>query len=197
MNDPQIRKAFHTIFLQEEHKDSKTLVVDELGLEHGTCRADIAVINGHMDGFEIKSDVDSLARLSRQIISYNAIFDHSSVIVTACHLEEATRMVPGWWGIISVKESNSVFSEFTTIRAPHQNKKIDNTAVVQLLWREEAQEILFSLGMRGAQLRQRRSILYGYIVEMLDPRELRQIVRESLKKRRGWRHPEQRKSGDD
>jgi hypothetical protein len=197
MNDPQIRKAFHTTFLQEEHKDSTTLIVDELGLEHGKCRADIAVINGHMDGFEIKSDVDSLVRLGRQIDSYNAIFDHSSVIATASHLDEITRMLPGWWGIISVKESNSIFPEFRTIRAPQQNDYIDNTAVAQLLWREEAQEILFTLGLRGEQLRQKRSVLYGYLVEMLGSYELRQIVRGYLKKRRGWRHPEQLKIGDD
>lgn len=191
MNDPQIRKAFHTTFLQKEHEDSATLIMDELGLEHGKCRADIAVINGHMDGFEIKSEVDSLSRLRHQIDSYNAIFDHSSVIVTARHLNEITGMIPGWWGIISVTESNSDFPQFRMIRTPHQNAYIDNNAVAQLLWRKEAQEVLLNLGMRGAQLRQKRSILYGYIVGTLSSYELRHTVREYLKKRRGWRHPEQ------
>ena len=188
MNDPQIRHTFHTTFLRKEHDDSTTLILDELGLEHGKCRADIAVINGHMDGFEIKSDVDSLSRLRHQINSYNAIFDHSSVIVTARHLNEITRMIPEWWGIISVIESNSDVPQFRIIRTPHQNAYIDNYAVAQLLWREEAQEVLFNLGMRGAQLRQKRSILYGYIVGILDSNELRRTVREYLKKRRGWRH---------
>jgi hypothetical protein len=55
MNDPLIRKAFHCSFLQKEHAAPTTLVVDELGLEHGKCRADIAVINGHLIGYEIKS----------------------------------------------------------------------------------------------------------------------------------------------
>ena len=197
MNDPQIRKAFHTTFLQKEHEDSATLILDELGLEHGKCRADIAVINGHMDGYEIKSDVDSLARLSRQIESYDAIFDLSSVIVTDFHLAEITHMVPEWWGIISAAKSDSVFPQFRMIRTPRQNEYIDDTAVAQLLWRGEAQEVLFSLGMRGAQLRQKRSILYGYIVTMLDTDELRLTVREYLKKRQGWRHPAQPKSSDD
>lgn len=197
MNDPQIRQAFHSTFLRKEHDDSKTLIVDELGLEHGKCRADIAIINGHMDGFEIKSDVDSLSRLEHQINSYNAIFDHSSVIVTIRHLNEATRILPVWWGIISAIESNSNVPKFRIIRTPHQNAKIDNYAVAQLLWREEAQEVLFNLGMRGAKLRQKRSILYGYIVQMLDSNELRHIVREYLKKRQGWRHLELPKLSDD
>ena len=197
MNDPQIRKAFHTSFLQKEHEDSATLILDELGLEHGKCRADIAVINGHMDGFEIKSDVDSLSRLKNQINSYNAIFDRSSVIVTIRHLNEIMRIIPDWWGIISVLESDADIPQFTVIKKPQQNAYIDDSLVAQLLWRKEAQEVLFNLGMRGAQIRQKRSILYGYIVGMLSSCELRRTVREYLKKRRGWRHPEQLMSGDD
>lgn len=63
--------------------------------------------------------------------------------------------------------------------------------MAQLLWRDEAQEVLINLGVRGVQLRQRRSILYGYITEMLSSHDLRKTVREYLKKRRCWRHPGQ------
>jgi len=197
MNDPQIRQAFHATFLQKEHADSATLILDELGLEHGKCRADIAVINGHMEGYEIKSDGDSLSRLKNQIKSYDAVFDRSSVIVTIRHINEAVRTIPDWWGIISVLESENNISRFSVIKKPQQNANIDDALVAQLLWRGEAQEVLFNLGVRGAQLRQRRSILYGYITEMLSSHELRKTVREYLKKRRAWRHPEQPKSGDD
>jgi hypothetical protein len=69
--------------------------------------------------------------------------------------------------------------------------------VAQLLWRKEAQEVLYNSGMRGAKVRQKRSILYGYIVELLDTRELRNTVREYLKKRQGWRHLGQPKLSDD
>ena len=197
MNDPQIRQAFHTTFLQKEHSDSATLIMDELGLEHGKCRADIAVINGHMDGFEIKSDVDSLSRLKNQIYSYNAVFDRSSVIVTKRHIYEVAQMIPDWWGIISVLESDTDIPQFKVVKTPQQNPNIDDSLVAQLLWREEAQEVLFNLGMKGPQLRQKRSILYAYIVGMLSSYELRHTVREYLKKRQGWRHLGQPKSGDD
>jgi hypothetical protein len=191
MNDPQIRKAFHNTFLREQHNESKTLVIDELGLEHGKCRADIAVINGRMDGYEIKSDVDSLSRFNNQINSYDAIFDHSTVVLTNRHLNMARQIIPDWWGIIVVIEANSTVPHFKEIRTTHQNIKFNNYSVAQLLWRKEAQELLFNLGIRGNQLRQKRSILYSYIVEMLDPNELRYTVREYLKQRQGWRHPAQ------
>jgi len=85
MNDLQIRKAFHRTFLRTHHRDPSTLVLDELGLQHGKSRADIAVINGDLSGFEIKSDVDSLQRLTRQIERYSAVFDLHSLwlIVTS------------------------------------------------------------------------------------------------------------------
>jgi hypothetical protein len=191
MNDPEIRKAFHRSILQKEHNQSNTLVVDELGLEHGKCRADIAVINGHLIGYEIKSDVDSLKRLDSQIISYNGIFDNLSLILTDRHRDEAIRILPIWWGVILAETNKHNGVSFEFLKSPRSNPKINNYAVAQLLWREEAQEILFSLGVRGARLREKRATLYKYLVEMLSPEELKHKVREYLKKRKDWRHPEQ------
>jgi hypothetical protein len=150
-----------------------------------------------LEGYEIKSDVDSLYRLNQQIDGYDAIFDHSSIIVTACHIVEASKMVPEWWGIISASESIDNIPQFEIIRRPCKNPKINNYAVAQLLWREEAQKVLLNNGIRGAQLRQKRSFLYGYIAETLDSNELRFTVREYLKERRGWRRPGQQILCDD
>ncbi len=187
MNDPQIRDAFHRTFLREHHNEPTTLVIDELGLEHGKCRADIAVINGYLDGYEIKSDLDSLHRLDSQVSKYNAVFDHSWIILTSRHLEEAISIVPEWWGIILVREVANNTLDFQTIRYPSKNANVNDYSVAQLLWREEAKEILMNLGMQGANLKAKRSILYGYMVEMLESQDLRFIVREYLKKRQTWR----------
>jgi len=73
MNDLEIRGSFHRKKLRLQHAHVDTLVVDELGLNHGECRADIAVINGHLVGYEIKSNKDSLRRLEGQVNSYNAV----------------------------------------------------------------------------------------------------------------------------
>ncbi|MDK1081190.1 MAG: sce7726 family protein [Anaerolineae bacterium] len=191
MNDPQIRNAFHKTVLKKHHSKSTTLVVDELGLEHGKCRADIAIINGQLIGYEIKSDVDSLNRLSSQVNIYNAVFDKASLILTERHLDEAIYIIPDWWGIILVNETDKNILKFNQVRSPHKNTKFNNYSIVQLLWRAEAQEVLIGLGTKGARLREKRSNLYRYIVDMIDSQELRFIVREYLKKRLNWRHPSQ------
>ena len=46
MTDKIVRNAFHKSVLQEAHYCSDTLVVDELGLNNGAVRADIAVLYG-------------------------------------------------------------------------------------------------------------------------------------------------------
>jgi hypothetical protein len=197
MNDPEIRRALHTKFLRKFHEEPDTLVIDELGLEHGKCRADIAVINGHLDGFEVKSNADTLQRLSHQILSYNAIFDHSSIVVEDRYLDDVIRIVPNSWGIIQVIGSYVEELQFKIVRPSIQNANIDNYAVAQLLWRNEAQEILFNLGVTGSQLRQKRSILYRAIIGMMDAGELRKVVRQYLKKRQNWRPLSQLPLGGD
>ena len=164
-------------------------MVDELGLQHGKCRADIAVINGHLIGYEIKSDVDSLRRLNDQIESYNAVFDRLSAIVAERHLSEAVAMLPECWGVISVLESQRGAIHFETIRRSKQNTNVDDYAIAQLLWRNEAQEILTNLGIRGKHLRQERANLYSLIVSKMDSSELRRTIRIYLMQRTNWRRP--------
>ena len=197
MNDPEIRRALHTNYLRTFHEEPNTLVIDELGLEHGKCRADIAVINGHLDGFEVKSNADTLSRLGHQIISYDAVFDHSSIVVEDRYIDEVIEIVPSWWGVIQVMGSYDEELQFRVVRSSLQNQKIDNYVVAQLLWRKEVQEILLNLGVKGYKLRQKRSILYCTLVEMMDSNELRRVVREYLKKRKNWRHPLQLPLGGD
>jgi len=79
------------------------------------------------------------------------------------------QILPNWWGVILAKSSKYNRVNFEYLKLPRLNPKINNYAVAQLLWREEAQEVLFNLGVRGARLRERRAILYKYIVELLSP----------------------------
>ena len=189
MNDQQIRASFHHKWLSKHHGDSKTMVVNELGLNHGKNRADIAIINGRLIGYEIKSDLDSLRRLNEQIFSYNAIFDRAYLITTPRHLKNVEAILPEWWGVILASEGQRGAVHFKNIRSSKINSNVENYAVAKLLWRNEAQEILSSLGVQGKQIREKREHLYGYIVSRMNSVELRRTVRECLRKRINWRYP--------
>ncbi|MHC4646015.1 MAG: sce7726 family protein [Planctomycetota bacterium] len=190
MNDTEIRQNFHRKRLRRQHAQKDTLVIDELGLNHGRCRADIAVINGHLVGYEIKSNNDSLRRLKEQIKSYSAVFDKVFIIVGDRYINSIQNHIPEWWGVIvSVRGSKGAVN-FDTIRKAQANKDVDPISIARLLWRNEAEEILRQKKLPPRILRKPRAILYEYLVDKLNICELRKYVREYFKKRKNWRCPE-------
>ncbi len=60
MNDFKIRTAIKDIEFKVHFTEIDTKVIDEMGLNQGSSIIDIAVINGSMMGYEIKSDHDTL-----------------------------------------------------------------------------------------------------------------------------------------
>jgi hypothetical protein len=191
MNDTQIRESFHRKKLYKHHTDQDTLIVNELGLKHGKCRADIAVINSHLIGYEIKSDEDSLRRLDKQIETYNNVFDRATVIVGTKHAKAVNSRIPDWWGIIVTHKGSRGGVSFETIRPSCMNREIDLLSVAQLLWSNEVTSILMDLCVPQRALHKKRSFLYQHLIDLLSPAELRYRVRDCLKNRRNWRCPEQ------
>jgi len=190
MNDAEIRQNFHRKRLRRQHAQKDTLVIDELGLNHGRCRADIAVVNGNLVGYEIKSNYDSLRRLEEQIKSYSAVFDKVSIVIGDRYVNSIQSHIPKWWGVVvSVKGPKGAVN-FNTVRKARTNKNIDPISVAQLLWRNEAREILRKNKVPNKILRQPRSVLYEYLANTLSICELRKAVRNYFKKRKNWRCPE-------
>jgi hypothetical protein len=197
MNDAFIREHFHRKRLSKHRRDPDTIVVDELGLKHGRCRADIAVINGHLVGYEIKSDNDSLRRLPSQLDVYSAVFDRASVIACERHADAVKSLIPSWWGLIIATLGPRDGAAFVTLQRAQLNGTVDPFSVAQLLWRDEAVSILGGLGISRSQLRVRRKLLYECLASELSIAQLRAHVRECLKARKNWRCPEPPPRGGD
>ncbi len=70
--------------------DHDTKVVQEMGVWNGTVRIDIAVINGELGGFELKSDSDNLLRLPAQAELYSRVFDR----MTSLLVRSTSRKLP-------------------------------------------------------------------------------------------------------
>jgi hypothetical protein len=187
VRDRDVREALHRKVLKEHHGDANTLVLDELGLRHGTCRVDIAVVNGYLHGYEIKSDADTLNRLPGQIEVYSAVLDHATLVVGERHLQHAKEIVPNWWGIKVVIAGPRGGITFKPEQPCQTNPSINPLALAELLWRPEAVEVLRSRGCPSAVLRKSRSFLYSYLAETVELAELRDLVRQQLKDRSNWR----------
>lgn len=187
MNDLEIRENFHRKMLWRHHASPQTLVLDELGLMHGACRADIAIVNGRLIGIEIKSEKDSLSRLKKQIIAYDAVFDNIAIIVSERHRQAVTRCVPKHWGIVLTKKGKRGAIHFSVQRKSRTNRFVDPMSVAQLLWKNEAIETLQKLGAPLHLLKSRRAKLYRYLSKHLPLEKLKSAVRTYLKNRANWR----------
>src|SRR6266581_699688 len=100
--DSEIRPALRARLLATYADESDTIFLEELGVCRGTVRIDLAVVNGTLHGYEIKSDRDSLDRLPGQIDLYGRVLDQATLVVGERHLTDAIQMVPAWWGVLRV-----------------------------------------------------------------------------------------------
>lgn len=187
LRDSDVRQAAYRRLLTHAQACPDTLVIDELGLDHGSCRIDIAVINGHIRGVEIKAEADTLDRLPRQVAAYGEVVDKALLIVDPKHLASAMTIVPDWWGIMVAERGSTQGVRFRRVRPERANKGIDPLVLARLLWRPEAQAILRDLGVSERDLRAPRATLYKMLVDRLSLRRLSQTVRQTLKARTSWR----------
>lgn len=176
-------------FLKKEFKNTPhTLIVEELGLRHGQVRVDIAVINGVMHGYEIKSDKDTLDRLPEQMKEYNAVFDKLTLVVGRHHLYNAVNIIPDWWGIVLAKIDINDKLVFHTIRQAEHNQKQIGISIARLLWRQEALQILEEQNKASGVRSKPREFIYERLVNELDTDTLKQRVRDALLfSRKDWR----------
>lgn len=187
IGDTDLRKAVKCNLLAPLCTDPSTLVIDELGLRHGAGRIDIAVVNGDLHGYELKSDHDTLRRLPKQIGVYNSVLDRVTLVVTQHHFPQAIQMIPGWWDLLLAQSAPAGDITLRMIRAGGINPKISALAVAKLLWRDEALRLLEVHGAAEGLRSKPRRFIYAHLVERLDLHEIRTYVRNQLRARKDWR----------
>ncbi|XSG81233.1 MAG: sce7726 family protein [Methyloligella sp. ZOD6] len=186
MRDLDVRLALRRKVLADHVRDQDTLVIDELGLAHGAARVDLAVVNGWLHGFEIKSDADTFRRLPSQVEAYGTVLDKVTLVVGGRHAHSAGSHIPEWWGIKVATAGPRGAIHFQEQRAPRLNLTVDALKVAGLLWRDEAVSILLKHHVPGVRSKNRQQ-LGCLLAEHLPLATLRQEVREALKARVGWR----------
>jgi len=186
LRDVDIRHALQATLAEEHAGEPDALVVHELGICQGAARVDLAVINGSINGFEIKSDADRLHRLHRQRDAYGAVLDTITLVTSKRHLATARKQIPSWWGIIEAKTSNTGV-DLRRIRKCRPNRQLDPEAIARFLWRDEALALLAEYGLDTGMLSKPRSVLWARLADALAPEDLSAGVRAALKQREDWR----------
>ena len=187
MNDYLIRQRLKNNLVQLHANEKDTLIIEELGLKHGVSRIDLAVINGTLHGYEIKSDEDTLDRLPAQSITYNLIFDYVTLVVGYRHAYPALNLIPEWWGIQIVENTGTGEALIYTLREANQNPTRDVYSIVKLLWRDEAINILDKISSADGVRSKPRKSVYEKLILAAEENTICELVRNQLKSRQNWR----------
>lgn len=186
--DRDIRNLLYKYFLtRKTFTNTPTVVINELDVCANSSRIDIAVVNGQLHGYEIKSKQDTLERLSGQIEAYNKTFDTITIVGFENHIPRIMKMVPNWWGIKNVTEFKGRI-RLRTIRKEKKNQTIDLKSIVRLLWKDEMIKLLTSQdNLTHGYQRKSRQQLSDIIVKEVNEDIIGQYIRDTLKTREAWK----------
>jgi hypothetical protein len=173
-----------------------TLIVEELEVGRGDARIDVAVVDTSLDGFEIKSEVDSLSRLADQLDAYAKVFERLWVVASPPHADSLPRMLPDWVGIIEVERTHRCDRlGFALVRPANRNPNLDARSLARLLWRNEALEVLRTVGADVGKKSTSRDYMADAIADLFEPDAVLDVVRAQLLSRSDWRPDARRLSG--
>lgn len=179
--DPLIRKALKCNLLSEDDA-SDAVIIDELGICQGSARVDVAVVNEILHGYEIKSDADSLRRLPLQAETYSRVFDRMTLVVGSRHFTQARKIIPCWWGLVKVSKRSGQLV-FRAVRRGRQNRTRSARALAELLWRDQALELLEARGASKGVRTKGRNEIWDRVSKTYDLEEIASEVRARLKER--------------
>ncbi|PIW27259.1 MAG: hypothetical protein COW30_11115 [Rhodospirillales bacterium CG15_BIG_FIL_POST_REV_8_21_14_020_66_15] len=185
--DSDIRIALHTKRLRRAKAQPDTLVIDELGLAHAKSRIDIAVINGCIHGYEIKSSKDTLDRLNTQIDIYRQTLQKLTIVAAPKHIAGIMTNTPEWCGVMAAEQGPRGGIRFNVLRNAVANPEIDPVMMAHLLWRDEVIELLDQAGYASKDLRRPRKQLYEMLCEAMTLREITASIRSFMAQRQAWR----------
>lgn len=175
-----IRTSLHRRLINQHQNEEGTVLIEELGLCQGSARIDLAVVGGQLHGYEIKSERDSLRRLSAQVDLYSKVFDRVTLVCSDRHVSRSLDLVPSWWEVLQIVTCTK-HPTFKTVRRGKNNPNRDKRALAEFLWLEEATAILDQRqalrGLRGKP----RADLWDRVCKLLRMNEVAAAVRAHLK----------------
>ncbi len=163
------------------------VLIDELGfvnLQPGRSidnafRADLALANGRLVGFEIKSGSDSLKRWPSQCEAYFRVFDEVWLCTHGRHLEKALTMTPKNAGVLLVDDLGGL----AILRSPKKNDSTSAYDVTGLLWRDELDEMCLMSGIRCLSRDTKKDVRMK-VAQSLSISEIRAFTLKKLKARK-------------
>ena len=179
LRDPDMREI---LFETYENTGERLRIFEELVI--GKSRADaILVKENEILGFEIKSDKDSLVRLTTQIKNYERFCDKCYIVTGVHYIDRIEEAVPQHWGIYDIVKDENGNLHIEMFRESERNPKERPTTKLKnqmnLLWRLELIKIVKTYKLGGVTKRNKRQ-LRDLIIEKLGKEEAKRLTCDAL-----------------
>lgn len=174
------RAALTHKVLMGKHSLNTACMISEFRV--GTCKADLAILNGTATVYEIKSERDSLARLANQIENYKKVFANVYVIVSETHVRSVIEMTPEDVGIMCLSRRYQISTVREALDCPG---RICPATVFESLRSAEACSILVELGVGVPEVP--NTMLHAAMrkcFQRLEPKDVHGAMVKTLKRSR-------------
>lgn len=179
LNEQQVKVALISNLYQKGMLKDATLI-NEMVIANWSRRADLALANGHLHAFEIKSDFDSLKRLDGQLDTYIARFEKVTVVCSPRFTREVLKRAHKHVEILETAIENGSIN-FKTIRRGKLHRLTDRNILFGFLLKTELQIMLRQNEVPFTQAESRKS-LEGK-ASTLSVGKIRSAVLAALKRR--------------
>lgn len=132
LREPEIKAALIDALFAEHMIYDDTIIVSEMPVVAMSRRADVVVANGHLVGFEIKSDGDKTSRLTGQLEAYQKAFEGIVIVTGAKHLQECLVSSAASVGVVAVDQLEDGHPIARIVRKPHLRKLGLDEAIKQM-----------------------------------------------------------------
>lgn len=149
-------------------------------------RIDAILVADRICGFEIKSDVDTLRRLPRQVEIYGPVLERATLVVGDKHVDAATELLPPWWAIWTVRRAVDGLA-LSVRRRGRLNPNVEPYAVSTFIPRDV---LVRHLRGEGFARLSARSVyeLRCLLVDNSSKRDVLTLARDTMLSRKDWMH---------
>lgn len=144
-------------------------------LNSGKSRLDLCKVNGTSIAFEIKTDLDSLYRLDKQLCDYMSLFEKVYVICSEKRCNSIEEIIPHECGIYSYKVTKNGKYIFKEYKKAKKSKIINEKQQLELLTKKELESIVNKEDL------QTRDELVDYILKNKTRNQINLIFKNCLK----------------
>ncbi|EAM1086326.1 ABC transporter [Salmonella enterica] len=159
---------------------SDATIINEMVVANWSRRADLAIANGSLQAFEIKSDFDSLKRLDGQLKIFKSSFEKVTIVCAPKFTSEVSKRVSSDVGVVEFQSNNSGV-RFKIIQKGRVCSRLNKFIYLGFLLKSELKDLLNQHGITFSNELHRDCL--EVLASKLSLNKIREFVITSIKNR--------------